>query len=241
LTALVGANATPTAGSMAPASAIAAFLAGIGQDFDTRVASAVNLANDPIPQRLHDRENPVGPVGRAVNQAASDRPRPEASKSRFASTRALVGLATTIAIAGCGATDKTTATTAADTDRSSPPAWQHGTPPPKVTRALISQPGYGLTPGNANLGTVDEVFGAVAANVHVNPSGKALNDQYTRFGRCMGEYLKIHNLGQELALLVAYNRKDQGAQSAVEKASSVCAGSAAEPDTSYKQSLKANP
>jgi hypothetical protein len=59
LTALVGANATPTAGSMALASAIAAFLAGIGQDFDTRVASAVNLANDPIPQRLHDRENPV--------------------------------------------------------------------------------------------------------------------------------------------------------------------------------------
>ena len=98
-----------------------------------------------------------------------------------------------------------------------------------------------MTAANANLGTVDEVFGAVAANVHVNPSAKALNDQYARFGRCMGEYLKNHNLGQELALLVAYNRKDRRAQSAVEKASSVCAGSAAAPDTSYKQSLKANP
>ena len=226
---------------MALASAIAAFPAGIGQGFDTRVASEVNLANDPIPERLHDREDPVDPVGRAVNQAASDRPCTEPPKSRSVSTRALVGLATAIAIAGCGATDKTTATTASDTNRSSPLTWQHGTPAPRVTRALINQPGDGLTPANANLGTVDEVFGAVAANVHVNPSAKALNDQYARFGRCMGEYLKIHNLGQELALLVAYNRKDLRAQSAVEKASSVCAGSAAEPDTSYKQSLKANP
>ena len=205
------------------------------------MASEVNLANDAIPQRLDDRENPVDPVGRSVNQAASDRPWTEPRTLRSVSTRALVGLATAMAIAGCGATDKTTATTAADTHRSSPPAWQHGTPPPSVTPALISQPGYGLTPANANLGTVDEVFGAVAANVHVNPSAKALNDQYARFGRCMGEYLKIHNLGQELALLVAYNRKDQRAQSQVEKASSVCAGSAAAPDTSYKQSLKANP
>jgi hypothetical protein len=226
---------------MAVASAIAAFRAGVGQDFDACVASEVNLANDPIPQHLHDRDNPVDPVGRSVNPAASDRPCTEPPKSRSVSTRALVGLATAIAIAGCGATDKTTATTAADTHRSSPPAWQHGTPPPKVTPALISQAGYGLTAANANLATVDEVFGAVAANVHVNPSAKALNDQYARFGRCMGQYLKIHNLGQELALLVAYNRKDRRAQPAVEQASSVCAGSAAEPDTSYKQSLKANP
>jgi hypothetical protein len=36
---------------MALASAIAAFPAGIGQDIDTRMASEVNLANDPIPQR----------------------------------------------------------------------------------------------------------------------------------------------------------------------------------------------
>jgi hypothetical protein len=57
----------------------------------------------------------------------------------------------------------------------------------------------------------------------------------------MGEYLKIHNLGHELALLVAYDRRDQRAQAAVEKASLVCAGVAAAPDASYKQSLKANP
>jgi hypothetical protein len=158
------------------------------------------------------------------------------------STRALWGLAAAIAIAGCGATKTTTATTAttaAATSRTSAPAWERGTRPPKVT--LISQGGHGLTAANANLGTVDEVFGAVAANVYVNPSAKTLNDQYARFGRCMGEYLKIHNLGHELALLAAYNRKDRRAQSVVEKASSVCAGSAAAPDVSYKQSLKANP
>jgi hypothetical protein len=74
----------------------------------------------------------------------------------------------------------------------------------------------------------------------VDPSAKALNDQYARFGRCIGEYLKIHDLGHELALLVAYDRRDPRAQAAVEKSSSVCAGVAAAPDASYKQSLKAN-
>jgi hypothetical protein len=110
-----------------------------------------------------------------------------------------------------------------------------------LTSALIRQAGDGLTAANANLGTVDEVFGAVPANVQVNLSAKALNDQYARFGRCMGEYLKIHNLGHELALLVAYNRKDRRAQAAVEKASSVCEGLAISPDASYKQSLTTNP
>ena len=116
-----------------------------------------------------------------------------------------------IAIAGCGATRTTTATTAtraAAASLSSSPAWEHGTPPPKVTPALIGQAGYGLTTANANLGTVDEVCGAVPANVHVNPSAKALDDQYARFGRCMAEQMKIHDLGHELALLIAYNRKD---------------------------------
>jgi hypothetical protein len=94
---------------------------------------------------------------------------------------------------------------------------------------------------NTNLGTVDEVLGAVAANVHVDPSVKTLNDQYTRFGRCTGEYLKIHDVGHELALVGAYTRRDRGAQAAVENASTVCAGLAASPDAKYKQSLNANP
>jgi hypothetical protein len=228
---------------MAPANAVAALPAGIGHDLDARVASEVDLANDPIPEHLRDREPLVDPVGRSVNQAASDRRCTELRSSRFVSTRALVGLATAIAVAGCGAatTTATTATTAAATHRSSPPAWRHGTPPPKLTPALINQAGYGLTAANTNLGTVDEVFWAVAASVHVNPSANALNEQYARFGRCTGEYLKNDNPGQELALLAAYSHKDQRAQSAVEKASSVCAASAAAPDPSYKQSLKANP
>lgn len=163
----------------------------------------------------------------------------------FVTTRAFVGLAGAIAIAGCGATKSTTATTpttaAAPTNQSVARAWERGTPAPKVTPALIRQAGSGLTVANANLGTVDEVFGAVPAKVHVNPSAKALNDQYARFGRCMGEYLKIHDLGHELALLVAYNRKDRHVQAVVEKASSVCEGLAIAPDASYKQSLKANP
>jgi hypothetical protein len=57
----------------------------------------------------------------------------------------------------------------------------------------------------------------------------------------MGEYIKIHDLGHELALLAAYNRKNRRVQAAVEKASAVCQGLAIAPDASYKQSLKANP
>lgn len=113
----------------------------------------------------------------------------------FVTTRAFLGVAGAIAIAGWGATKSTTATTpttaAATTKQSPPPAWERGTPAPKVTPALIRQAGYGLTVADANVGTVDEVFGAVPANFHVNPSVKTLNDQYARFGRCMGEYAKI--------------------------------------------------
>lgn len=214
------------------------------RDFDAR-RSAVNLAGDPIPQHLRDREPPVDPVSCCVSRAAPARPYTELRRSTFMSTRAAWGLAAAIAIAGCGATSTTTtattATRAAAARRTSAPAWERANPPPEVTPALIGQAGHGLTAANANLGTVDEVFGGVAANVHVNPSAKALNDQYARFGRCMGEYLKIHDLGHELALLVAYDGKDRQAQSVVEKASSVCAGSAAAPDASYKRSLKANP
>jgi hypothetical protein len=112
---------------------------------------------------------------------------------------------------------------------------------PKVTAALIAQVGNGLTQANTSLGTVDEVFGAAAANAHVNPSAKTLNGQYARFGRCMGEYMRIHDPGHELAVLIAYSRKDRGAQAAVEKASTVCAGVAIAPDARYKQSLEANP
>jgi hypothetical protein len=155
-----------------------------------------------------------------------------------------IGLAGALAIAGCGATKTTTATTptrSPATSRPSTPARERGTRPPKVTSALISQAGYGLTVTNANLASVDEVFGAVPANVHVNPSAKNLNDQYARFGRCMAEQMKIHDLGHELALLVAYNRRNHTVQAAVEKASSVCEGLAITPDANYKQSLKANP
>ena len=46
----------------------------------------------------------------------------------------------------------------------------------------------------------------------------------------MGEQLRIHDLGRELALLAAFNRKDRAGQTAVEKASSVCEASAITPD-----------
>jgi nitroreductase len=91
---------------------------------------------------------------------------------------------------------------------SSAPAWQPSTAAPKLTGALIAHGGYAPTVADTNLGTVDEVFGAAPADAHVNPSAKVLNDQHARFGRCMGEYMKIHDLGHELALLVADNRKD---------------------------------
>ena len=161
----------------------------------------------------------------------------------FNSPWALAGLVAAILVAGCGAAQATTTTTrpAAATRRSLPPQWERATPPPKVTAALIRQAGYGLTPANANIGTVDEVIGAQSANVHVNPSAKTLDSQYTRFGRCIAEQMKIHDLGHELVLLIAYGRKDHTWQATVEKASSVCAGLAITPDANYKQSLKANP
>lgn len=112
---------------------------------------------------------------------------------------------------------------------------------PKLTEAQIVQAGYGLTKANANLGTVDEVLGSVPADVRVDPSAKMLNDQYARFGRCMGEQLRIHDLGHELAVLIAYNRKDPPALQAVEKESATCEGLQIANDPSYRQSLKANP
>jgi hypothetical protein len=155
---------------------------------------------------------------------------------------ASVGLVALIALGGCGGGAKTVAaTTAPSAGAFAAPAWQPGTAMPKVTSALIAQAGYGLTQTNTSLGTVDEVLGAVPAGVQVNPSPRTLNDQYARFGRCMGEYMKIHDLGHELALLVAYNRKDRAVQAAVEKASAVCQGSAITRDADYKQSLKVNP
>jgi hypothetical protein len=157
-------------------------------------------------------------------------------------SRAFVGVVAATAVAGCGGASKTVIqTTSTASSGSSPTAWQPGTPTPRVTPALIAGAGYGLTQANTNLGTVDEVFGSVVANVHVNPSAKALEDQYARFGRCMGEYMRIHDLGHELALLIAYTRKDRAVQAPVEKASTICEGSAITPDASYKESLKANP
>jgi hypothetical protein len=156
---------------------------------------------------------------------------------------ALAGASLVLLAAGCGGGGTRTATPGNEASTHGPaaPAWRPGTAPPKVTAALIAQAGYGLTTANANPGAVDEVLGAVAADVHVNPSGKTLNDQYARFGRCMGEYLHIHDVRHELALLIAYNRKNQETQAAVEKASAVCEGSAITPDAAYTQSLKTNP
>lgn len=57
----------------------------------------------------------------------------------------------------------------------------------------------------------------------------------------MAEQMKIHDLGHELALLIAYNQKDRAAHAAVEKASSVCTEDAIAPDASYEESLTANP
>ncbi|MBV9798855.1 MAG: hypothetical protein JO039_12485 [Solirubrobacterales bacterium] len=119
--------------------------------------------------------------------------------------------------------------------------WQPATPAPKITAGLIARAGSGLTAANTNLGTIDEVLGSVPADVHVNPSAKPLNDQHARFGRCMAEQMRIHDLGHELELLAAYNRRDRVVQAAVEHASSVCEGSAITPDASYKEVLTANP
>ena len=94
------------------------------------------------------------------------------------------------------------------------PVWQPATPAPVVTAGLITQAGYGLTKANTNIGTVDEVIGAVPATVHLTPSAKTLSDQYARFGRCMAEHMGIHDQGHELALLVGYNRKNRAAQAA---------------------------
>jgi hypothetical protein len=113
------------------------------------------------------------------------------------------GVYVALLLAGCGGggTKTVTAASSASTRASYAPAWQPGTAAPKVTGGLIAQARHGLTVANTNLGTVDEVFGAVPADVHVNPSAKTCKDQYTRFGRCMCEYMKIHDLGHELALL----------------------------------------
>ena len=56
-----------------------------------------------------------------------------------------------------------------------------------------------------------------------------------------GEHLRIHDHGHELALLIAYTRKNPGVQAAVEKASTICEGSTIMPDASYTESLKDNP
>lgn len=162
----------------------------------------------------------------------------------------VLAIAASISLVGCGSANRSVTTTkvpaartnaSASTSGSSLPVWQPGTPAPKVTAALIAQAGYGLDRANTSLGTVDEVFGAVPALVTVNPSARTLNDQYARFGRCMAEDMRIHDLGHELALLAAYNRKDHTVQAAVETASSVCAGVVITPDADFKQSLKVNP
>jgi hypothetical protein len=166
-----------------------------------------------------------------------------AMRNPIAPLAALAAASLVLLGAGCGgAVTKTgSADPTATASRSSAPAWRRGTTPPKVTAALIAQAGYGLTLTNANLGTVDQALASAATGAHVSPSAKRLNDEYARFGRCMGEQLKIHDLGHELALLAAYNRKSRSAQAAVGNASLVCYGSAITPDASYRQSLVTNP
>jgi hypothetical protein len=112
LTAPRRANSTPKVSSMAVASTIAAFPAGIGPDMDARVASEGQPRQRHDSPHSRDREPPVDPVGRSVFQAASGGPCTELRRSRFVSTPLWWGFATAIAIAGCGATNTTTATTA---------------------------------------------------------------------------------------------------------------------------------
>ena len=65
---------------------------------------------------------------------------------------AVIGVVGLIVIAGCGsATSTVTTTTAASSGGSSAPAFQQGTPTPKVTADLIAQAGYGLTQANRAL------------------------------------------------------------------------------------------
>ncbi len=156
--------------------------------------------------------------------------------------KALFWIAGSIAIAACGGATKTVMeTTGASPSGSSAPAWQPGTPQPKLTEAQIAQAGSGLSKASASLGTVDEVLGSMAAGAHVDPSAKALDDQYARFGRCIGEQIGIHDRQHELALVIAYDRKQPAAQQAVEKESGICSGLQITHDHSYQQSLTANP
>jgi hypothetical protein len=150
-----------------------------------------------------------------------------------------VYLALLAAACGGGAAKGATLKPAAKTIRASALAWRPGSPAPKITAALIAQAGYGLTEPNTNLGTVDEVFGSCRQILTSTPRRKRSNDQHARFGRCMAEHMRIHDVGHELALLVAYNRKDRVTQAAVEEASSVCEGFAITPN--YSQPLTTNP
>jgi hypothetical protein len=73
------------------------------------------------------------------------------------------GAVLAVAVSGCGggAAKTIPAKAAAPASGSSTPTWQPGTPTPKITAGLSAQAGDGLTPANANLGSVDEVFGSV--------------------------------------------------------------------------------
>jgi hypothetical protein len=156
--------------------------------------------------------------------------------------KALILIGAAVGLAGCGeGTHNVTNVTTASTNRASVAPWKPGTPRPKLTVAQIAQAGHSLTKANASLGTVDEVLVSVPANVRVDPSAKTLDDQYARFGRCMGEQIGIHDLWHELALLIAYNHKDPAALRAVENESATCVGLQVTHDHSYQQSLRANP
>jgi hypothetical protein len=185
--------------------------AGIGFHARPRAACVCSTTSTVVAQqRAQHWQNP--------------RPKEHPVHNRITLLAGTTGAVLAVAVSGCGggAAKTIPAKAAAPASGSSTPNWQPGTPTPKITAGLIAQSGDGLTAANANLGRVDEVFGSVPANVHVDPSAKTLNDQYARFGRCMAEQMKIHDLGHELALLIAYNQKDRAAQAAVEKASSVC-------------------
>jgi MMPL family len=213
-----------------------AFLFGLSMDYEVFILSRMREEYDRTGSTELAVIGGIGRTGRLVTCAAlilflaftSMASAPD-TDTKIAATGLAAGILID-AIVGCGGGTKSgTDTSAASADHASAPARQPGTPMPKLSAALIAQAGYGLTVANTNLGTVDEVFGSVPADGHVNPSAKKLNDQYARFGQCMGEHIRIHDVGHELALLVAYNRKDRAVQAAVEKASSVCEGLAITP------------
>jgi len=170
------------------------------------------------------------------------------------SVKRVIGLVVAVlALAGCGgsatktvtATKTTNAATAAGSAAASPvasaPSWQPGTPEPDLTDPQIAQAGHGLNSSTAFIGSEDEVLGSLGSGASVNAASNTINAGAERFGRCIAEQIGIHDASHEIALLIAYNRRDSGALQAIGKATGTCVGLKVTHAASYEQSLKSNP